>query len=70
MTTNWSTLLGTKTSVNNVERFSKGEMSGRTFYAKYTNTTNGGVVRGLFRTHGVEVSRQLAKKALSRRGLV
>ena len=70
MTTNWGTLLGTKKSVKYVKQFSNGEMSGRSFYSKYTNTENGGVVRGLFRSHGVDTSRKLAKKALSRRGLV
>jgi len=70
MTTNWGTLLGTKKSVNYVKQFSAGKMSGRSLYSKYSNTENGGVVRGLLRTHGVETSRKLAKKALFRRGLV
>jgi len=70
MTTNWGTLLGTKKSVSYVKQFSSGKMSGRSLYSKYANTENGGVVRGLLRTHGVESSRKLAKKALFRRGLV
>lgn len=70
MSTNWNSLLSTKKSTKVVERFASGEMSGRMFYSKFVNTENGGVVRGLFRNHGVSTSRKLAKKALNRRGLV
>lgn len=47
--------------------FSNGMISGRSFYAKYKNTENGGDVRNLLRIHGVEKSRQLALRAVKRR---
>ena len=70
MCTDWNSLLSTKKSTKVVEMFASGKMSGRMFYSNFVNTENGGVVRGLFRNHGVGLSRKLAKKALNRRGLV
>ena len=70
MTTNWSSILGNRKNVTAVKRFASGGSSGREFYASFTNTSTGGSVRSLLRTHGVDGARMLAKKALSRRKTV
>ena len=69
MTTNWTNLLSSKKNVSKVVNFARGQMSGQDFYSHFTNTENGGTVRGLLRDHGVNESRRLARKALSRRGI-
>ena len=69
MTTNWNDLLNSKKNVSKVMVFAEGQMSGEEFYSHFSNTPNGGIVRGLLRDHGVVNSRRLARKALSRRGI-
>ena len=70
VTTDWSSLLSTKKGTKVVKSFASGQISGNAFYSNFVNTENGGIVRNLFRFHGVTSSRKLAKKALNRRGLV
>lgn len=70
VTTDWNSLLSTKESTKVVKSFASGQISGNTFYSNFVNTGNGGIVRNLFRHHGVTSSRKLARKALNRRGLV
>tara|TARA_Y100000310_G_C20645170_1_gene796133 strand:- start:1043 stop:1258 length:216 start_codon:yes stop_codon:yes gene_type:complete len=67
MTTNWNSLLNTKRNINTVSNFANGQMSGRDFYAAFSGTPRGGIVRGLLRYHGVKQARVLAGRALSRR---
>lgn len=67
MATNWTSLLDTKRNRCSVSSFASGDISGREFYSGFANTSNGGVVRGLLRDHGVDQARTLARKALSRR---
>ena len=69
MTTDWNSLLSSKRNVSKVVNFAQGQMSGKDFYSHFSNTSGGGVVRGLLRDHGVVNSRRLARKALSRRGI-
>jgi len=69
VTTDWNSLLGSKRNVSKVVNFAQGQMSGKDFYSHFSNTSGGGVVRGLLRDHGVVNSRRLARKALSRRGI-
>jgi len=67
MTTNWTLLLNTKQDRSTVSSFASGDISGKEFYSGFVNTSSGGVVRGLLRNYGVDQSRTLARKALSRR---
>jgi hypothetical protein len=67
MTTDWNSLLTSKRNVTAVSNFANGNMSGRSFYSSFANTSAGGTVRGLLRNHGVDRARTLARKALSRR---
>ncbi len=67
MTTDWNSLLTTKRNVSTVNNFAKGNLSGKEFYSTFAGTPNGGIVRTLLRDHGVNKSRTLAQKALSRR---
>lgn len=60
--TNWNSL-----DYISLARFANGTLSGRSLYARYKNTDNGGVVRNLLRENGVDKARRLAKKALRRR---
>lgn len=68
MSTDWGALLSCKKNRKAVTEFAHGEMSGRDFYSRFTNTESGGIVRELLRSHGVVYSKRLARKALSRRG--
>lgn len=70
MTTDWNAVLSNRTNVVTVQNFADGNLSGREFYSRFANTSSGGVVRSLLRTHGVDRARTLARKALSRRELV
>lgn len=70
MSTDWGTLLSCKKSVKTVTEFANSEMSGRDFYSHFANTERGGIVRKLLRSHGVVSSKRLARKALSRRGVL
>ncbi len=65
--TDWGTLLSSKRNVGIVEKFAYGDMSGKTFYSAFSNTTYGGTVRTLLRKYGVTYSKRLARKALGRR---
>tara|TARA_Y100000401_G_C8316331_1_gene222678 strand:+ start:221 stop:430 length:210 start_codon:yes stop_codon:yes gene_type:complete len=67
MTTDWNSILSNRKNVTAVKKFATGGSSGREFYASFANTSTGGNVRTLLRTHGVDGARMLAKKALSRR---
>ncbi len=67
MTTDWNSILSNRKNVTAVKKFATGGSSGREFYASFANTSTGGNVRKLLRTHGVDGARMLAKKALSRR---
>ena len=66
---NWTKILSKATNVKAVTNFAEGKTSGSEFYAKFSKTPAGGVVRYLLRTHGVTYSRRLARKALRRRGV-
>tara|TARA_A100001515_G_scaffold16570_1_gene12080 strand:- start:60 stop:272 length:213 start_codon:yes stop_codon:yes gene_type:complete len=70
MTTDWNSILSNRKNVTAVTKFANGGSSGREFYASFANTSTGGSVRTLLRTHGVDGARMLAKKALSRRKTV
>lgn len=70
MTTDWNSILSNRKNMTAVKRFADGGSSGREFYASFANTSTGGSVRTLLRTHGVDGARILAKKALSRRKTV
>ena len=65
--TDWNWILSNKTSRRVVLEFVSGQLSGRGLYSYFVNTKLGGQVRNLLRVHGVEGSRRLARKALSRR---
>jgi hypothetical protein len=67
MTTNWNLLLNNKRNMGTVSNFAKGDMSGKEFVSAFAGTNSGGTARSLLRTHGVDKSRTLAKKALYRR---
>lgn len=62
---NWSLV---KQVVGNevVRKFSSGSISGRTLTSLAKNTKAAGEVRFALREHGVEGSRRLAKRSLSR----
>ena len=70
MATNWSSILGNRKNRSTVTSFAEGKTSGRDFYSAFANTSLGGDVRNLLRSHGVDRSRGLARKALSRRECV
>lgn len=63
---NWNEIIS-YAGRNTVERFAKGDISGRKLYDEVVYTTAGGEVRRLLRNRGVTEARQLARKALSRR---
>jgi len=67
MTTDWTSLLSTKRNVATVSNFASGNISGRGLYSVFANTSDGGTVRTLLRSYGVDKARTLARKALSRR---
>lgn len=67
MMTDWNLILSNKTNRRVVLEFVTGQLSGRGLYSHFKNTDLGGQIRNLLRVHGVEYSRRLAQKALSRR---
>jgi hypothetical protein len=65
---NWKSLSGSFDKYV-LAAFAAKEISGRTFYNWHRNTETGGEARSLLRNRGVTVARQLARKALRRRGV-
>lgn len=47
--------------------FARGLISGRNFYNLFKNTENGGQIRNLLRSYGVDRARDCARMALARR---
>jgi len=68
---NWEKLTNTndKSDLIVLFGFASKLFSGREFYEYHANTDTGGEARNLLRTRGVTVARQLARKALRRRGV-
>ena len=69
-TINWNTIVS-RMDANDVRDFAKGLLSGRQFYETALCQFNGvsAEVRNLLRNRGVDEARQLARKALRRRGV-
>lgn len=65
----WSGLTSNSTRTDLLKNFATGEVSGASLYNLYKGTENGGTVRNMLRVLGVDKVRQLARKALSRRGI-
>lgn len=67
--TNWSLLVTNRYNRKNLALFASGQKSGRAFYEEYAGGELGGTVRNLLKENGVDRARNLAKKALRRRGV-
>lgn len=66
----WDVVLAGTVDTDNFVDFVTRDLSGRELYANYTHIPNkGGQVRNLLRNNGVDKARQLARKALKRRGV-
>jgi hypothetical protein len=66
---NWNSIIVDTYDMNVLEQFVKGEMSGNEFYKFYVGSEVSPQVRQLLRSRGVVEARQLARKALRRRGV-
>lgn len=69
MRTNWD-LLTEERSLPLIHRFAIGDISARAVTKAFTNTDMAGEFRGLLRSGGVDRARELARKALRRRGVL
>ena len=67
--TNWNSLVTNRRNRRNLTLFASGQKSGRAFYSDYAGGQLGGTVRNLLKENGVDRARNLAKKALRRRGV-
>ncbi len=67
--TKWNVILETAWDKEAMKQFAQGNLSGRQLYNEFVYTPVGGEVRNLLRDNGVRRARQLAKKAVNRRGL-
>jgi hypothetical protein len=65
----WSSLTSNPTRTDLLRDFAAGQVSGTGLYNVYKGTENAGTVRNMLRVLGVDKVRQLARKALSRRGV-
>lgn len=68
--TNWNKFLEDPAVTNDIILFAVGSMSGRQMESRLRFTPVSGEFRKLVRSGGVNRARTLAKKALSRRGII